>query len=669
MMKLSKNNLSKFPLRYRYKNLKESKDNFFVKSRFKWIVIICLTLWITIIIRLWYLQIGKGSFYENLAQKNYLRSIDIAAPRGKILDRNGNIILSNRSFYDLIMIRHFVKDPYFTFNQISQLINVSEKKLTKNYQNNLTKAKYQPIILHKNLSLHQVSMIQGAKIDLSGIDVATDIRRDYRDTPNSTSHFLGYLAPITKNQLTKLNSHHRHLNFQPNDLVGQYGLEKKWEHYLRGSKGHHFIRVDALGRRIDSNYDLMLSSQSTKPPIPGNNLIITIDIELQKIAQKAFSGKDGAIVVINAKTGEILSLVSSPSYPIDLYQSDITTDYWQQIINDPAKPLLDKTTGAQYQPGSTIKVIIALAALQKGLIDQTSTFDCPGYWQFGDKTYHCHKKNGHGKNINLQQAIAQSCNVFFYNLAIKLGIDNIHHYAQLFHLGKKLGIDLNEEKPGLIPSQQWKKLHHNSPWYQGETPIVSIGQGPILITPIQLANLYATIGNNGIIYKPYIVKQVLDSYGNILYQNVPKIISKITKNQINQDYFDLIDQALIATVEDPQGTANLAKVPKVTVAGKTGSVQISNIKRDTLGQSIISNSDNTRFQREHAIFVAYSPADDAEIAIAVISQNDQQGGGGAQSAPIAQKIIAGYWKLKNLRKQHISHNQKTLNQLKRMKFN
>ena len=639
-----------------------------INKRISYAMIFIFIIWLFVVLRLWHLQIGSGSFYESLAQKNYLRSSYIPAPRGNILDRNNKLILGNRTFFDLVMIRPFARDKKASFKLLENIINIPSSKLTKNYEINKNLPNYLPITLYKNLSLHQVSKVQAMKILLPGIEVATEIRRQYEDVPESTAHILGYLSSVRKNQLNDLKKNYPNLDYIANDFVGQYGLEKTYEPYLRGKKGSKYIRVDALGRRIDSLYDLELSELSLVSATPGSSIVTTIDLDLQKITQDAFAKKIGAVVVINAKTGEILAMVSSPSYPLDMYQSDISQKKWQKLLSNPHNPLLDKTTGAQFQPGSTIKVIIALAALQKGLIDHNSYYNCPGYWQFGDKTYHCHKHKGHGAKVTLKKAIAQSCNVFFYNLAVSLGIKNIHQYLQMFSLGKRLGLNLNEEKTGLIPSNSWKMQKHKEPWYEGETPIVAIGQGPILVTPLQLASTYAAIGNNGSLFKPRIIKSIINYNGIKTHDFKSVEIFKIKKNMIDPKYFDLIDDALVHTVNDEMATARLAQVDGVSVAGKTGSVQLAQIKRGKDQASLISNKDNSANLREHAIFAAYSPAEDAQIAIAVISQNDAYGGGGAQAAPIAQKIIKAYFDLKKSREYELSKNTQKFKNIKKTSF-
>ncbi|MCY4380712.1 MAG: penicillin-binding transpeptidase domain-containing protein, partial [Proteobacteria bacterium] len=362
-------------------------------------------------LRLWHLQIVKGDYYTKISANNYTRMIEITAPRGLIYDRHGELILGNRPFYDLVIVPQFVQNFDHTISNLSRLLSLSKRSLAKITSNQ--QPKFLPITLKKNLTLHEIALIESQKMQLPGVHITKNIRRDYSSHP--PPHLVGYLSSPSAKQLNELQQKHPHKMYRSSDQVGKFGLEKVWEGELKGKKGKQILQVDAFGRRVDD--PLVTWSLPKIPAISGHHLILSLDRSLQKIAEKAFTGKDGAVVVVDARDGGILAMVSHPSYPSNLYQSPISKHEWNNILHHPAKPLFDKTTGAEYPPGSTFKVILALAGLQEAVIDRHSEKHCTGSIRLGKKVFHCHKRSGHGV-VNLKRAIAQSCNVFFYELGL-----------------------------------------------------------------------------------------------------------------------------------------------------------------------------------------------------------------------------------------------------------
>lgn len=596
-------------------------------------------------IRLWQLQILSGEHYGRISERNYTRLMPISAPRGRIYDRHGALILGNRLFYDLVLIPQFMQNPHHLIRRLNQLLELPPPALNKLSQaiQQPSQPKFWPITIKTNLSDHQVALIESAQDLLPGVHVAQNIRRDY--TTNPPPHLVGYVAKPSPSRLRQLQSTYPHTSYKSSDYVGRYGLEKIWESELKGKAGHQILRVDALGRRV---------SEPTTPPhlippqisaISGHHLILTLDHDLQEIANAAFKGKTGAVVVMDAKDGGILAMVTAPAYPSDLYQSRISDHHWQRLIADPSKPLFDKTTGAEYSPGSTFKVIIALAALQEAIIEPHTTITCPGQWRLGGRTFHCHKRQGHGE-VNLIKAIAQSCNVYFYELAMQLGVDKIATYAQLFELGEQLGLPLNYEAAGLIPTRMWKQLRGGGGWHPGETALLGVGQGHLLVTPLQLARLYATIGNGGWLTTPHLVKKVVSRLGATTHQRTLSPPRRI--QVIHRQHFQSVQEALLATVVSDEGSGIRARVPGVTIAAKTGTVQVVTMKRTHRQNDLFTPHNRPTHTKDHALTAAFSPAHNAEIAVAVVSEHDPSGGGRA-AAPIAGQIIAGYYKLKQQR--------------------
>jgi penicillin-binding protein 2 len=613
------------------------QDSLLVESRFLWASLSVLVLLSGLFFRLWYVQIYQGEYYQGISERNRVRKIEIPAPRGIIYDRNGDVILGNSPFYDLVYIPQYVQDRDTTFKVLSRLLHVPTNRFETRLEMAQGQPKFLPITLKRNLSQHEVSMIEANKIFLPGIEVRVAPRRDYG--PDVPPHLVGYLREIDPKGLQKLNKDASGNPYLIGDLVGKQGIEARWEKHLRGKRGYRLIQVDAFGRQTQGFEERGWQFPSA-PAIPGSDLELTLDKELQKIAREAFNGKNGAVVVLNPQNGEILAAVSEPGFDPRAMQNGLSAEEWRRLTEHPFKPFLDKTTGGEFPPGSVYKAVVALAALEERVVDENKTYFCPGHFTLGNRLFYCHERHGHG-TVNLIKAMLKSCDVYFYQVGVELGVDRIAKYAKALGLGQMLNFGLNMERPGLVPTSAWKMLVHRFPWAAGDTPNVSIGQGYNLITPIQMANLYATIANGGKVWRPYVVNRVTNHVGEIIYEHQPELIHEVT--EIKPQTFDMIRQSLMAVVMDPQGTGKNAIVPGVTVAGKTGSVQVVSLKKNR------NQGDVSMNWKEHAMFAAFSPVEHAEIAVAVVSQNDPIGGGGRSAAPVAGKIIAAYWKLKEAR--------------------
>lgn len=609
-----------------------------VESRFIWANIIILVITSLLMVRLWYVQIYRGDYYKNMAENNRFQYIEIPAPRGIIYDRNGSVVLGNRPYFDMVMIPQYLRDKETTFDVMSKLLHTPETVFDRRMRMVRGQPKYLPISLKRNLSLHEVSIIQNNKVFLPGIDVAVAPRRDYN--PFTPSHMVGYLGEISRNELTRLNHNaDEHTGYRSGDLIGKQGLEARWETYLRGKRGHRLIQVDAFGRQADSTEKSEMKLPQVEA-IPGNDLILTLDLDLQEVARNAFKGKNGAVVVLDPRNGEILAMLSEPGYDPNIYQGILSQEKYRSLLNNPFKPFLDKTTSGTFMPGSVYKAVVASAGIEEGVINANTTFNCPGYYTLHGETFHCHDRKGHGV-VNLRKALMKSCDVFFYNVGVELGVDRIAKYAVDLGLGEKTGFQLNFELPGLIPTVAWKRKVLNQSWTPGETPSISIGQGAVQVTPMQMANLYATLGNGGNIWRPFLVKRVINHVGESILVQDPELTRKVSL--IKASTLQMVREGLTAVVMDQEGTGKAAAVPGVTVAGKTGSVQVVSLSKNT------TKLDVSMKWREHAMFAAFSPAENPEIAIAIISEHDKVGGGGKAAAPVAGKIIAAYWDLKKKR--------------------
>lgn len=615
------------------------------ESRWTWATWIIAGLFSVMMIRLWYLQIYKGEYYADAARRNHLRKIVITPPRGSMYDRNGKPILINSDCYDLVLVPQYISDVDKTLDIIAAILHTDKGFFEAQIARVKGGPSFMPITLKRNLSLHEVSLIKHYQIFMPGIEVNLVPRRDYReDTP---SQLVGYLSEIDPSQIEKYNKEGQEESaYFPGDLVGKAGLEARWEEVLKGTRGYKLVQVDTFGR--ESNIAGNHWNYPTTPAKPGNDLVLTIDRDIQNATNDAFLGKNGAVIAMNPNNGEVLSMISSPTVDADIYQRGMSSEKWRALNSDPFRPMFDKTTGGEFPPGSIYKSVLALAGLQEGVITPEKTFFCNGSFELGGQTFHCHDRKGHG-TVNLATALMVSCDVFFYQTGIALGVDRIARYARALGLGERLGLGLNLERPGLIPTTQWKKETFKAPWTVGETPSISIGQGANLLTPLQMVSLYSAIANGGKIWKPHLISRVMNPRGKILFEAKPELIKEAS--DISQKNYEIVRSALEGVVMNDRGTGKRARIPGVTVAGKSGSVQVVSLKKNR-------NQTNVAMKwKEHAIFVAFSPTEHAEIAVIVVSENDSVGGGGASAAPVAGKILDAYWKNQKKERKTITTNE------------
>jgi penicillin-binding protein 2 len=596
------------------------------------VVGVALMLWL----RVWHLQIYRGDYYRRVSENNRIRKIEIPAPRGILFDAWGKVLLGNTPSSDLIVIPQYMRDRDNTFKVLARLLHQPVELFDRKFKAARSQPRFLPITMLRNLSAHEVSIIESNRLFLPGVEVRTTARREYN--ADVSPHMLGYLGEINPALIDDLNARNKDNPYTIGDLVGKQGLEARLEPFIRGKRGYKIIQVDAFGRA--SNPTRQEWQLRMVPAQPGANVELTIDLELQQAVGQAFSGKNGAVVVMNPKSGAILAMTSQPAWDPYIYQRGMTAEEFRALTLDPLHPFMDKTTGGEFAPGSTYKAVVALAGLQEGTINPTKSYFCGGSFTLGTQTFGCHKKEGHG-TVNLRRALMLSCDVYFYHLGIELGVDKIAKYARALGLGSKLGLELNMERPGLVPTESWKLSVHKEPWATGETPPISIGQGYNLVTPLQMAGLYAAIANKGQIWKPYLIRRISGPHGNIIEDRQPKLL-RVT-DAISPENYDLVRQGLEAVVMDEEGTGKRARVPGVNVAGKTGSVQVVNLKKNK------NQTDVSILWKEHAMFASFAPAENPEVVVAVISEHDDKGGGGASAAPVAGAILNKFFELKKRR--------------------
>jgi penicillin-binding protein 2 len=459
--------------------------------------------------------------------------------------------------------------------------------------------------------------VETRRLDLPGVMVDVVIRRNY-PYRSLAAHIIGHLGEISQEELEK----DLYNNHKAGYLVGKYGIEQSYEVELMGESGGRQIEVNAVGR--------MMRVLGTVEPTPGNNLFLTLDLELQKAAEEALAGKNGAVVALDPRNGDVLAMVSKPDFDPNLFSRGITPENWKSIIGNPARPLQNRATQGQYPPGSVFKIITALAALEEKVITPDTVFSCSGAFPFGNRDYHCWKKEGHGRP-DLKRAIVESCDVYFYQVGLRLGVDRIAKYASAVGLGKSTGYPLGQEKPGLVPTSAWKLKRFRIPWQTGETLSVAIGQGFNLATPLQVACSLSALFNGGRFFQPRVVQSVRSPDGEVL-REIPPLAARSL--HFTPEHVEFIREALWGVVNAPGGTGSRAKIQGFDVAGKTGTSQVIQ-KREGRGEINLPE-----FQ-DHAWFACFAPAPNPEITVVAFVEHG--GGGGAVAAPVARKVMENYF--------------------------
>jgi penicillin-binding protein 2 len=585
-------------------------------------------------IRLFQLQIVEGADLRSRSERNFVRTVRLEAPRGDILDREGRVLATTRPAHRVQVIPNEAGGRQLTYGLLGEILGRSPAELEARVGSPRGRARFQPVELEGDLSYPLLAQIESHRYALPG--VVTDIlpRRHYVEGDRA-AHLLGTIGEIEARQLASDEFD----GYKAGEIVGQFGLELRLESHLRGKAGGLNLVVDVAGREIEVLAKI--------DPVPGGRAILTIDLDLQRAAEEGFlaegvdgSEKMGALVAIDPRSGEILAMVSRPAYDPNAFAGGIDAQTWQELMGHEWNPLRNRALSGQYPPGSTYKAIVAIAGLAEKEITPEETVFCPGYYRLGRRVYRCWKQGGHG-DVNLLQAIKGSCDVYFYQLGIKLGIDRIANYARRFGLGEPTGIGLRSEKGGLIPTKAWKQRARDEPWIKGETVSAAIGQGFNLVTPIQLAVAYAAIANGGTVYVPHVVKRLETWDGELVAEPDSR---RRGEASIPPDVLDVVRAGLVAVVQDADGTGRRARVKEVTVAGKTGTTQVVSLD---FVKGLKKEEIPIRY-RDHALFTAFAPAENAQIAIAVLVEH-AGAGGGSVAAPIAQRVLARYFEKKQAR--------------------
>jgi penicillin-binding protein 2 len=548
--------------------------------------------------QLWYLQALEGGRLQEMSEKNRIRIRPVAAPRGILFDRNGLPLVDNRPAFTLSFIPREVEDRESVLARLSVLLKMPLAEL-RDALDRVPPDSFRPVRVRRGLSLEEVTEIEERKLELPGVIIEVEPQRVY---PTSTfaAHLLGYVREVSEEQM-KLGRYRR------GDMIGQTGLERMLDEYLRGKEGGERIEVDAMGRPVQV--------MRREEPNPGGQVITSIDRRIQEAAERAMAGRAGAVVVMDPRNGDVLALTSSPAFALDRLSGNLDREDWRRLVSDPMTPLMNRALQSQYAPGSVFKIVVAAAGLQEGSLTPMDGTYCNGEFHLGGWTFKDWKSGGHG-HVNLRSSLIHSCNIFFYQAGLKVGPEPIVRYARAFGLGAPTGTDLGGEKTGLVPLFDPKRRRG---WQAGDTINISIGQGRLLVTPMQVARMMGAVANGGILWQPRLVQRVEKADGSLAFATSSKATGHVDLSPV---VWAFLRSALTGVVNEG-GTGAAARLPGILVAGKTGTAQS------------IAKSDSSRGQ-DHAWFASFAPADDPQVVVVVLVERG--GKGGQVAAPIAHQI-------------------------------
>jgi len=591
----------------------EYRDRFTV---FFWVILAAVCL---LVLRLWYLQIIKGEELLKRSENNRIRIREVKAMRGIILDARGVVLVENRPSYDVVIFPEDVKDLKGLVEKLENLYAKVGLTFPMDYETILENRRpFTPLRVDRNVSREKLDLVETHSLDLPGVGIDVMPVREYY-YGESMAHVIGYIGEVSREELEREKS----AGYKSGDFIGKFGLEKALDRYIRGRPGGEQVEVNVVGRKV--------KTLGRVEPVQGYRVVLTIDSQVQKAAWAAMEGKAGAVVALDPRDGSVLALVSRPGFDPNLFNRGVSADVWEKISSNPLHPMENRAIAGQYPPGSTYKLIVAAAALEEGLITPETSFNCPGSFEMGTRTFRCWRKHGHGR-VSLHRAIVESCDVYFYHVGRLLGVDRLAQYAQAFGLGARTGVAMAGERRGLIPTRDWKLARFGVPWQPGETISIAIGQGYNTVTPLQLANAYAAVANNGEFFTPRVVQRIETDDGEIIEEFRPE---KKAVLPVSRENVQLLKRALWGVVNEPGGTGGQARVAGRDVCGKTGTAQVIGMAEGDDGSAYPYE------YRDHALFVSFAPRDNPEIVVAVVAEHS--GHGGSAAAPVARKVLEAYF--------------------------
>jgi penicillin-binding protein 2 len=572
-------------------------------------------------LRLWHLQIIRGNFFRDRSENNRLRMVYVPPPRGLIVDRNGEVLVRNRPSFNIDFVSEDSPHPENTVRTLATITGYPAEELLEKLARPGKRRMYEPKLLLRDVSRDMVARVTAQRYRLPGVVISVVPARDYLHG-DLAAHAIGYIREISGEQL----KNPIYAGYRMGDVIGQYGVEARYERYLQGERGSQAVIVNAAGNKIGEAYSHLA--------LPGSDVMLTIDRRLQEVADRALIGKKGAVIAMNPRNGDILAMASAPRFAPAIFTTEVSKETWSDLTDPRGNKLTNRVSQGVYPPGSVFKIFVALAALAEGVVTPQERFYCRGYVMFGKRKFRCHKHSGHG-SVDLFDAMVQSCDVYFYTVGQRLGVDRIYQYAHdLFEFGEQTGLGIGDESSGLIPSTAWKAKYFRNPedkkWYPGETLPVSIGQGAITTTPLQVARGLSAVVNGGKVVKPRLVRKVIASDGRVLEETPagPEVVKTI---DIAPEIVERVKRSMVGVVLDKRGTGHKAALPEgsgIIVGGKTGTAQVAS------KESGITDED-------HAWFAGYASADNPQIVVAAIVENG--GHGGAEAAPVVNDVLAAYF--------------------------
>ncbi len=606
-----------------------------LKRRFVWVGLAMVAGLVAIAVQLYRLQITQGEEYAAKSVANFVKEVRLRADRGLIKDRRGTILVDSRPSFDAFVTPAFCTNcAVEVLPRLGELLGWDEatrKRVEDQVKQARRTAPFQPLPVRIDLTRDEYDRINARRDMLDGVEVVPVPHRNYR-TGSIISHVLGYMNEINLDELEKLNAEGG--RYALGDYIGRRGLERYFETTLRGTDGVRKEVVNARGKVIEELQD-KLGKDSVVSSRPGNNLVLSLDMRLQEEAERAFPGAAGTVVAVDVKTGFIRAVVSRPGFDPNLLTGRITPAQMASLAKDPLQPMINRLSADHFSPGSTFKVITALAAYKSGLFRPETTVNCPGGYRLGARTWRCHKDSGHGP-VNGKTALQYSCDTWFYKVADTLGLDPIAEMGKALGLGSPTGIGVLAEVPGIMPSSEYHNKMSPGGYTKGMALNSAIGQGDDNVTPLQLAMVYAAIANGGTLLKPQLVERIEGLDGEVVRNFEPQVVNKV---EIPEAHRKAVMEGLIAVVNEPGGTAYRQRLKDIVVAGKTGTAQVA-----TIGAVRLKTHQMDFFQRDHAWFAAIAPAHDPEIAVVVI--NEHGGHGGVDAAPAGMAVIQKYFDLK-----------------------
>lgn len=601
------------------------------------VVLLCFAI---LIGRFVYLQLVQHDYYKTRAEDNRISLVPVTPNRGVIVDRNGTVLARNYSAFTLEITPSKVDDLEATIDALGEFVEIQPKDRKRFKKLREESKTFESLPIRTRLTDVEVARFAANRYRFPGVEVKARLFRQY-PLGATASHALGYIGRINDRDIDTIERNEQTANYKGTDHIGKTGIEQKYEFHLHGETGYEQIEVDAGGRAV--------RSLSRVPPVPGNNLTLTIDAKLQEITEKVFGDRRGALVAIEPSTGGILALVSTPTYDPNLFVDGIRTDDWDELNNSPDKPMVNRALNGAYPPGSTFKPFMALAGLELGKRTPQQAISDPGFFNFGGHTFMDDKKGGHGI-VDMYKSIVQSCNTYYFGLANDLGIDNIARFMAPFGFGSRTGVDIEGESEGVLPSPEWKKRRfkraEQQKWFAGETISVGIGQGYNAYTPIQLAQAMATLANDGVMFRPHLVKYITDSKTGEKTMIEPQPLRTLPLKPQN---IATIKHAMVGVNKEGTGARAFAGA-EYEVGGKTGTAQVYSLKGSSYNRDKVKKD-----LRDHALYIAFAPADKPKIALAVLVEN---GGFGAQSAAPIARLVMDYYLLGKLPKGPASEDEK-----------